>query len=275
MPRGLSLGNLSTLLPLLLLLALATAMTNSASSTGPHRITLIRHGRTHANEYLTSVSPWGSPNFRDLETLRDSKLNDIGVKQATQLYERIGDVLASSSSQDVLICVSPLSRTLETFRLGFGYPPAGEAAGRRRHHQPPHLQRAKKLALPLLSERTYMVSDVGTRLDELRSRYGHFVDFDLIRNEEWWYKYDSSSHGSYTEWRPSDADQQYLVDGEPPGAFRERMLELVRFLGGRKEEHVICVTSWGVISELTGTNPKNCDIVDNVTLEVLHSHLNK
>lgn len=118
-----------------------------------------------------------------------------------------------------------------------------------------------------------MISDMGTPLSDLKSRYGHFVDFGLVPDQSWWFEHDEASHGPYVEWRPSGEGQRYLVKGEPPHVFRSRMLELVRFLEGRTEDHVICVTSWGVISELTGANPNNCDIVDNVTLEAIRCHL--
>ena len=118
-----------------------------------------------------------------------------------------------------------------------------------------------------------MVSDVGTRLDKLKERYGHFMDFELMKEQDWWFRYDEEMKGEYKEWRPNDANQKYLIYGEPPDLFMDRMLELERFLSSRKESHIICVTSWGVISELTGMNPKNCDIVDNVTPEILRANL--
>jgi hypothetical protein len=58
------------------------------------KVTFIRHGRTHANEYLSGDgTSWGSPNFRDPPQLKDSSLTAVGRMQAERevsILERFG-----------------------------------------------------------------------------------------------------------------------------------------------------------------------------------------
>ena len=206
---------LLNLLSLLFLLAIPPAQ--SLLMNTEKTLTIVRHGQTEANEYLSTVCRWGSSNFRDTADLRDSKLNSVGIEQASvSLRERMNSLKLPSgvAEDDMLMLVSPLSRTLETMRLGCGYASKSEnseavdSTGQR--VPPPLFQRVRKIALPLLAERMFMISDVGTPTPQLRENYGHIVDFDSFMgdDDEWWFKHLPAIHGTYKEWRPNGANQK-------------------------------------------------------------------
>ncbi len=210
----------------------------------------LRHGCTVANEYLADQG-WGTPGFLDREDLRDTMLSETGVKQALDSITKLQS-LTFPDGDDVLVLVSPLRRTLETFRLAAGYDAS-----------PIFGKNVRIAALPLLGERTYMMSDVGSPLSGLRRDYP-FVDFDMFTDGEdnWWFQYDEEKHGKYEEWRPNTEGQTWKVKGETPQLFHQRLLRLYEFLEGRPEKHVLCVSSWGIIRELSGSDDiNNCDLV--------------
>ena len=100
----------------LLSITLSLPMSTSHSKTRPKTITFIRHGRTYANEYLSKTHRWGSPTFTDSWSLLDSPLNPTGIDQATSLKETLGSEI-QVDPESTIVLVSPLTRTLETFRL--------------------------------------------------------------------------------------------------------------------------------------------------------------
>lgn len=177
----------------------------SKPSPTPKTITFIRHGRTFANEYLSKTHQWGAPDFTDDAGLHDSPLNEKGVSQATLLKTTLRSSLSVSPSSTIVL-VSPLTRTLDTFKLSSE---GGIYVG------------CKIKACKFLAERTYLVSDNGTPLSELKENYKN-VDFCDIEEEEWWFDYSRDVGGEYTEWRPNDAQQKYLIDGEPDEYFENR-----------------------------------------------------
>jgi len=187
------------------------------------------------------------------------------------------------------VFVSPLTRTLDTLSLS-----CDDTSN----------LNAPKYALPLLSERLYMVADVGTPRSELESKYSPFVDFRLVEEEEWWWNEGRMNNPeSYEEWRPNDKNQQYSVKGEIPEAFKDRMTRLYEFLKSRPEkvrsgsigsqifsrahayvhiipnlrssQEILCVTSWGIISALTGYDATNCEVVSKIDLDRIKNSLKK
>mmetsp|Transcript_15874 Transcript_15874/g.32622 ORF Transcript_15874/g.32622 Transcript_15874/m.32622 type:complete len:274 (-) Transcript_15874:8-829(-) len=207
------------------------------------RITFVRHGRTHANEMLSKMK-WGSPNFADPLHLRDSELNEVGRFQAGR---ELKENLKSISDGVEIVFVSPLTRTLDTLRLSC--------------EDTSNLP-VQKFAHPLLAERLYMIADVGTPKSQLESSYSPFVDFQLVEEEEWWWNESRMDDpDSYEEWRPNGENQSYSVKGEIPSAFKKRMMALYDFLDSRPENHILCVTSWGIIRALTKMDPANCEVV--------------
>jgi hypothetical protein len=124
----------------------------------------------------------------------------------------------------------------------------------------------------LLAERTYLVSDKGTELSTLVNRYGN-VDFSDIDEEDWWFDYDRDVGGEYVEWRPCDAEQVYLNNGEPQEYFEKRMKRLYEHLERLPHDHIVCYTSWGVIREVTGKDEvRNCEICE-VSMEELRKRM--
>lgn len=243
------------------------------------KIVLIRHGCTHMNEYLSKPgSQWGDANFTDifeqhvLDLYRDSPLSKDGIQQATSLCETLS---TCSESRDVLknveiVVSSPLTRTLQTTELALW----------------PHLQTLEKgrreqvpvVALPLATERLYLISDHGSSTVELRKRFP-FVDFESEHGDEtdeWWFQVVSDedmekSSGwesfryvqkrNYVEWRPNENGQTYACHGEPDFHFRSRMVALSNWLSNRKESTICLVAHWGVLEWLTGGDDfKNCEM---------------
>ncbi|GMI26818.1 hypothetical protein TeGR_g13208 [Tetraparma gracilis] len=215
----------------------------------PKTVTMIRHGRSLANEYLSSLD-WGAPGFQDASHLRDSPLSPFGVKQAEALSDRLRAAFPDPPSTAVL--VSPLTRTLSTMELALA---GGAFPG------------AARVATPELAERVYMSADLGTPASELRGRHPG-VEFG--GEEEWWWR----PGEGYEEWRPSGGGQRYACEGEVEGDFLERMGRLVERIGEREEEHVVLVSSWGVLRELTGRDDiGNCEVIGNVPFEEIRERV--
>jgi broad specificity phosphatase PhoE len=247
----------------------------------PKRLILIRHGCTFMNEYLaTPGSRWGDANFTDIfhtsdehSLYMDSPLSNEGTKQAQELR----DYFQSTEKGKGMICdieliaVSPLQRTLQTAEIAVL----------------PHVEDTNRdipiVALPLASERVYLISDHGSCKQSLSVKFP-FVDFaqEFDRfGDNWWFsvheqaaiKTESSliqeTHSfasmhidDYKEWRPSDENQTYSCHGEPDDAFEERMLELYKWLEARNESVICLVCHWGVLDWLTGGDFRNCEVRD-------------
>ena len=254
------------------------------------RLVLIRHGCTHMNEYLSKPgSRWGDAGFTDVfpqddGLYRDSPLSDKGTKQAQRLktYFESSELGKELIGNIELVAVSPMKRALQTAEIGVL----------------PHLSdsndRIPIVALPLASERLYLVSDLGSSTSYLSERFP-FADFTQEFNgfeEEWWFTVKegqskdpsfkkSSVHSfnyihkdEYVEWRPKDEGQEYACLGEPDEAFQERMVALYRWLEEREERVICLVCHWGVLDWLVGAQFENCEVRD-VSFHEIRSHVTK
>ena len=249
-------------------------MENDASSTkSEKKIILIRHGCTFMNEYLdTQGTRWGDANFTDIfhpsqhDIYKDSPLSGKGKQQAQDLHDFFHAKDGKDMIQNIdIVAVSPLTRTLETMEIGVL----------------PHLRNVSKnvpiVALPLATERVYLISDHGKCRLELAQKYT-FVDFEKEFEKferEWWFtthehdgddkddtihSFTSLHKDSYQEWRPSDENQTYSCHGEPDDLFEARMMELYKWLESRNENVICLICHWGVLDWLTGNDFKNCEV---------------
>jgi len=241
------------------------------------KLILIRHGCTYMNEYLSKPgSTWGDPNFTDIFTsdheraiYRDSPLSELGVAQAERLSERFVSSMEDQQQLQLqllldeieIIAVSPLNRALQTLEIAI-LPHLGavgersatsgtektegittsttlseerDASGNNKSGR----TTIPILALPIATERLYLISDLGSSPSTLSKRYP-FVDFTTEfrggnDEEEWWFTVtpddDAAANGGleesntkfqaslskkdYIEWRPIDQGQTYACPGEP------------------------------------------------------------
>ena len=267
---------------------------SSDSDANEKCIVFIRHGCTYMNEYLGRGHEFGSPHFsdvfsspEDLEKYRDSKLSPLGVTQAKGLARRLAKTMEVSGKHQQqrlttwnpferktddnlflpsdldLVVVSPLTRALQTFDLGLK----------------PVLIDPKPIviALPLASERLYLVSDQGRLRSDLKTDWGNAIDFESgfrFRNkviEEWWFGLDDQRDSgaamptgitskSYKEWRPTSQNQKYACPGEDDESFENRMRKLYRWLGDRPESMIAIVCHWGVIDWFLDRDFMNCEV---------------
>ena len=228
------------------------------------RIVIIRHGCTYMNEYLSKPgSRWGDAGFTDIfedpeqfDMFRDSRLSDRGIHQAKRLGSRLGDPQDQNVVRDIeLIACSPLTRALQTTELSLV----------------PHMERGDDgcpnvpiVALPLTSERVYLVSDVGRSTEELARQFPCVDIESAIGTSEkdcWWFTYDESNTNiPYVEWRPNDQGQKYACKGEPESDFNARMTALYDWLDAREESTIALVCHWGVIDWLIGEDFENCEM---------------
>lgn len=198
------------------------------------------------NEYLGRVRPFGAPGFTDVfpdkertKKYQDSPLSPDGIKLVrNQLASRRPAFVDESDDID-LIVVSPLRRALQTYDLGLR----------------PHLdgKNIPVVALPHAAERVYLVSDIGSPIDDLKQAYP-YVNFDGISKEPWWW----TPNGSYNEWRPTGQRQTYACPAEPTLDFAERMQGFRKWLDQRQEQKIVVVCHHGVIDWMIGMDFANC-----------------
>jgi broad specificity phosphatase PhoE len=238
------------------------------------QIVWIRHGCTFMNEYL-GRNPFGSPNFSDIfaptdQLYFDSKLSPLGIRQSKQMMQKL---LWESSKTDNswletldLVAISPLTRAIQTFDIGL---------------RPVLLQKSLSpniVALPLATERLYLISDHGRSRSDLERDWGNIIDFqsffrtkDDILMEEWWFGLDdyrdtktAMSSGitseTYVEWRPSRQNQKYACPGEDDTSFENRMQKLYQWLAHRPESTIAVICHWGVIDWFLDREFRNCEI---------------
>lgn len=292
-------------------------MRNIASTTlldeKPKRLILVRHGRTHMNEYLASEgTKWGDYHFSDKfddsvhHLYQDSPLSEKGLKQAQELYEYFSseaEPLGGGKgllSDIELVAVSPLSRALQTAQIGilphFSDDSPGGAT---------MAPSVPFVALPLASERVYLISDIGKPRAVLNEAFS-FVDFDQEFDnfeKEWWFTVKDQANKSgdeklgpgelsesdvemvvhsfnymykkdYVEWRPTEGQQEYACLGEPDDAFHARMRALFRWIQSREESVICLVCHFGVIEWLIGEEFGNCEVRD-VCFKKVEAHVSK
>jgi len=234
------------------------------------------------NEYLaTPGSQWGDANFTDVfdgakyHLYRDSPLSQKGREQAQELKAYFSDTIKGQNIiRDIeLIVASPLTRALQTVELGVlphFYDEGNESTS------------VPILALPLASERVYLISDHGSSTSNLAESFP-WVDFssEFRDDKEWWFtvksevKQENPNEGcddtssahcmhldDYVEWRPNKDRQKYACFGEPDDAFEQRMAALFEWLD-KQEQSVIClVCHWGVLKWLVDEEFNNCQVQD-------------
>ena len=242
---------------------IATAKGLKLSSQGQcegKTIILIRHGCTYMNEYLAVPgNRWGDSNFTDIfeesvmHLYRDTPLSTKGMRQAKNLASAAprdkytGERIDLSNIVD-LVVVSPLTRALQTTELGIF----------------PHFAASNTpfVALQLATERLYLISDVGSPISKISSKFP-FVDFKtefkhVPTTDEWWYTHKDEF---YDEWRPCGQGQRYSCRGEPDDHFNKRMAALYDWLESREETVIALICHYGVIEYLTGGEEfGNCEI---------------
>lgn len=235
---------------------------NSNEKSKTKRLVLIRHGRTFMNEYLsTPGSKWGDENFTDIftkeeneEYYRDSPLTMLGQNQAKQLLVSANKEEGEESTSTIwnnvdLVVTSPLTRTLQTMELGV---------------LPMIVKKETTttpiVALPLASERIYLISDIGTDTNILSTQFP-MVDFtsEFHSSINWWESKDDEEE-EYVEWRPFDKNQTYACKGETPTQFQKRMMALYDWLDQRPESTIVLISHWGVIRYLVGDEFENCEM---------------
>ena len=288
---------------------------NHVSERKPKELLCVRHGISLANEFIGNR--WGSPSFHDDPNLIDAPLSETGIQNArTKLAEQllhqddlrsflVGNANKTTNWSDIssyaydggveLVLISPLTRCLQTY--AYGVEPAlselltkkdsegsddfndGGAIGTNDNR----LSRSKLpipvLALPLLRERVYTISDTGRSTSVLEKEFPSidFFECHKSRNERqgsngggdddiWWYTGEIRGNGSettddeYKEWRPHGQGQWYAVPGEPKVVFERRIEELKEWLFQRKETKIMIVAHWELLRSLSGgTKWKNSE----------------
>ncbi len=288
---------------------------NHASERKPKELLCVRHGVSLANEFIGNR--WGSPSFRDDPNLIDAPLSETGIqngrtKLAEQLLHQddlrsflVGNANKTTSGSDIkgdaedggveLVLISPLTRCLQTYVYGVepvlsellkkqdsvGIDDFNDGDAIYTNHN--SLSRSKLpipvLALPLLRERVYTVSDTGRPTLVLEKEFPSidFSECHKSRNERqgsngggdddiWWYTGKIRGNGSettddeYEEWRPHGQGQWYAVPGEPKVLFERRIEELKEWLFQRKENKILIVAHWELLRSLSGgTKWKNSE----------------
>jgi broad specificity phosphatase PhoE len=241
------------------------------------RIVFIRHGCTYMNEYLSKPGcHFGAPQFtdvftssKDLQKYRDTLLSPRGMLQANSLARRLQQepqLKRTVVDQLELVVVSPLTRALQTLELGL-YPSLLSSSS----SSDSASTMIPIVALPYAAERCYLISDIGTPRDELKTKFP-FVDFEsgfdkrtLQQDHCWWFtqeQYEKRNCGGqpYVEWRPNTQGQVYACPGEPEEVFEQRMMQLYQWLEARPESTIGLVSHWGVIRWMLNVDFRNCEM---------------
>lgn len=219
------------------------------ATTNEKKIVFLRHSITYMNEYLGESLSFGAPGFTDVfaekekaTKYQDTPLSPNGVKLVQkELTNRRPEFV----DDDVdLIVVSPLRRALQTYDLGLR----------------PHLEgrNIPVVALPLASERLFLISDVGSPIHKLQKEFPYVIFDEIVDREKPWWWTPAGSGGSYTEWRPVGRGQRYACPGEPIHAFTARMENFKKWLDDRPEQKIVVVCHHGVIEWLIDMDFDNC-----------------
>lgn len=243
----------------------------------------IRHGLSVSNEWMRREgNAWGSPAYNDEHNIPDAPLSETGIQQARALCQQLQSQQPEEQANGCtstnnwldkvqLIVVSPLTRCLQTYQ----------------HALEPieNLRDIPVLALPLLTERVYSISETGRPVSQLQVEFPHidWSEFDTLPwtnvKDGWWYdptmaspfavpttnaackvKQQRNNVGT-DEWRPTGQGQRYLAAGEPKPVFERRMAALHQWLVDRPERYILAVSHWGVLRHFTdGQELDNCQV---------------
>ncbi|KAG7350018.1 histidine phosphatase superfamily branch 1 protein [Nitzschia inconspicua] len=252
------------------------------------RLLCIRHGISVANEWMQQPgNQWGDATFCDDPTLVDAKLSETGrLTSQTVLQRQLNDnpLLHKTLQQVELILVSPLTRCLETFQ--YGVEPLLLNNNNNNHNSNSHDDNNSNnngrsssstiptLAVPLICERVYTISDTGRSVGVLKQEFPHINFDECCPSEPWWYtgqqqesrsdettltttnatttttNTTNTNPDSYKEWRPFGQGQWYAVPGEPLQVFEERLQRFDEWLAKRPETTILIVAHWGVLRHL-------------------------
>ena len=174
---------------------------------------------------------------------RDTVLTPLGQDQARAL---VGD--ARLAAAELIVC-SPLTRALRTCELAYGGGPEGLPAG------------ARVVAEPLAREKMWHSSDVGRPTRQLVEEYP-FIDFSRLASDWWQWGADSGERRRRIDAYISGGDAVTCTPPEEPSEeFALRCLALIGFLEEQRAASIAVFCHWGVIAQLTGEDPRNCDVV--------------
>jgi len=208
------------------------------------RLHLIRHGQSTFNKCMDDyfeqnpaefaaqtadpVTWWENPNHFDPDTV-DAPLTPLGCEQAARLPPLVADMKLD------LICVSPLTRALQTCATAFGL--ENGAA-------PP----APVIVLPQLAERVNSSCDVGQPAAVLKDAFLQSAAFDFSTvQENWW------CHGLPMV-DPPRVKEHFKND------FVQRIDGLKAWLKDRPESEICLVCHAVVINQFTGTWVENASV---------------
>jgi broad specificity phosphatase PhoE len=242
----------------------------------------VRHGSSVSNEWMQiPENSWGAPTFCDDWNMKDARLSETGIRQAQDMCQRLVSHPQKLQLDKIeLVLVSPLTRCLQTYR--YGVAPALRA-------QNPNP--IPVLAMPVLTERVYTVSETGRPVEELAQEFPEMdwtmwskLLFLVEENQQppqqqpWWFdpsvptEFHPSIDIEYPEWRPHGNGQRYQVAGEPMSVFTKRMHALRQFISNRPERHILCIAHWGVFRFLSGgIEMENCQVT-RIELQPPPSH---
>jgi broad specificity phosphatase PhoE len=248
------------------------------------KIVFVRHSTTYMNEYLGRSLSFGAPHFSDakfsndeLPLYRDTPLSPRGIQLVQTTLARHRPAFLNKNTDDFdlnLVVVSPLRRALQTFDIGIRPHLISSSSSSKSEYSS-----IPVVVLPEAAERLYLISDVGTPVDELEKEYA-YMDFGEISHDKrhaWWWtpspppaptlnsaattnnNHNNHNHtGGYVEWRPVGQGQCYACPGEPQADFDARMWRLYTWLEQRPELNIAVVCHHGVIDWMLDMNFDNC-----------------
>jgi len=215
---------------------------SSLSKRKKKRVWLIRHGQSTFNaamiaffqnfpaekiaEQADPARWWDNPSHYDPQT-PDAPLTNLGVEQAKELSNMVEGLPIE------LICVSPLTRALETYSLAF----------RDRRTVP-------VVVCPLISERVNSSCDVGSSPSQIQMQFPSIALGCL--EEDWWRQTASLKRGY-----PA-LDPPHVM--EPMAVFRARIKTFEAWLRCRSEQNICLVCHAVVINAITNKWVANCEL---------------
>lgn len=243
-----------------LVIALHLRRRKSRNHCQKKRLWLIRHGESTFNAAMDAYfesnpdikkaqeqNPsewWENGEHYDPQT-PDAPLTEKGVAQAEQLASKLNGCPIQ------LVCVSPLTRALQTYTLVFQ-----------------NMAHLPVLVCPRLSERVNSSCDVGSPPSHLHDRFPSLGFGKLAK--DWW------QHRSFrSPSAPSSLDPPKKM--EPLPDFQQRISSFEAWLRGRPEKDICLVCHAVVIHAIIGQWVANCELnivefgVDGCTISPLEA----